>query len=45
MQGPPNERGTQIDNALFTVFNYTVEGQEGGVHGGVPPSSYGVQPF
>ena len=34
VQGPPNERGTQIVNAPFTVFNYTLEGEEGGVQGG-----------
>ena len=26
VQGPPNERGTQIDNTPFTVFTYTLQG-------------------
>ena len=30
MQGHPNEKGTQIDNARFIVFNCTLEGEEGG---------------
>ena len=40
VQGPPNERGAQIDNAPFTMFNYTLEGEEGG---GVKGGGGGVQ--
>ena len=42
---PPNQRGTQIENALFTVFNHTLEREGGGVQGGYPPSSFGAWPF
>ena len=35
---PPHERGTQIDNAPFTVHNYTLEREEGwGSRGGLSP--------
>ena len=43
VQGVPDKRGAKLVNALFTVFNYTLEEEEGaeswgrGALGGLPP--------